>query len=454
MTAHQTTAHQTTAHATAGHATAAYRRTGARDAGAARGRKALTGLLAATLLVVPACGRGTGGAAEKPKDVNTAATVTGSLAVWAMGSEGEALTAFAKRFEQANPGVKVTVTPIGWDVAHDKITASIAGRATPDVSMIGSTWMGELAKTGAVDPTPANLIDKSAFFPSAWETVEVNGTAWGVPWYVETRVMYYRKDLAAKAGLTPPATWEETKAFAKGLQRAGATQGVNLNYTVGSWQEILPLVWQQGGSIIGADGRWTFDTPEMVKALTQQQSYFKEGLASSKVDPASFPASFFKGKVGAYFSGPWMIAAMEKDGGPGFAGKFDVAPYPKGGAGGTSFIGGSDLVVFKESKNRDAAWRFVQWLSEPATQAAWFETVKDLPSVQAAWQRPELTADERVAVFGEQLKDAKTPPPFPTWDQISKVIDQQVEKVVLGRSTPRDAAKAVQARADAVGTGL
>ncbi|MET8160504.1 extracellular solute-binding protein [Sphaerisporangium sp. NPDC005289] len=421
---------------------------------AARGRRALTGLLAATLLLVPACGRGTGGAAARPKDVDTSAKATGTLAVWAMGSEGEALAAFAKRFEQANPGLTVTVTPVGWDVAHDKITAAIAARATPDVSMIGSTWMGELAKTGAVDPTPANLIDKSAFFPSAWDTVEVNGTAWGVPWYVETRVLYYRKDLAAKAELTPPATWEETKSFAKGLREAGATQGLNLNYTVGSWQEILPLVWQQGGSITGPDGQWTFDTPEMVKALAQQRSYFKEGLASSEVDPASFPASFYKGKVGAYFSGPWMIAAMENDGGAGFGGKFGVAPYPKGAVGGTSFIGGSDLVVFKDSRNRDAAWRFVRWLSEPATQAAWFATVKDLPSVQAAWRLPELTADKRVAVFGEQLKDAKTPPPVPTWDQISKVIDQEVEKVVRGRSTPQEAAKAVQAQADAVGTGL
>ncbi len=411
-------------------------------------------LIIAGTLVLTGCGRGSGGIAERPTDVNTAAKATGTLAVWAMGSEGEALASFAKGFEAANPGIKVTVTPIGWDVAHDKITASIAGRTTPDVSMIGSTWMGEMAKTGAVDPTPGNVIDKSAFFPSAWETVEVNGTAWGVPWYVETRVLYYRKDLAAKAKLTPPATWDETKSFVKGLQKAGAAQGINLNYTTGSWQEILPLIWQQGGSIIGPDGRWTFDTPEMVKALAQQQSYFKEGLASSKVDPASFPASFFKGDVGAYYSGPWMIAGMEKDGGPGFAGKFDVAPYPKGSAGGTSFIGGSDLVVFKDSKNRDAAWKFVQWLSDPATQGEWFKTVKDLPSVQAAWQRPELTADKRVTVFGEQLKDAKTPPPFPTWDQIAKVIDQQVEKVALGRATPEEAAKAVQSQADTVGTGL
>ncbi|RCG27054.1 extracellular solute-binding protein [Sphaerisporangium album] len=411
-------------------------------------------LLTAGLLLLTACGRASDGAAEKPKDVDTSAKATGTLAVWAMGSEGEALASFVKKFEAANPGIKVTVTPVGWDVAHDKITASIAGRSTPDVSMIGSTWMGELAKTGAVDPTPGNLIDKAAFFPSAWDTVMVDGTAYGVPWYVETRVLYYRKDIAAKAGLTPPATWDETKSFVKGLKKAGAAQGMNLNYTTGSWQEILPLIWQQGGSITGPDGKWTFDTPETVKALAWQRSYFEEGLASNKVDPASFPASFFKGDVAAYFSGPWMIAGMEKDGGPGFAGKFDVAPYPKGSAGGTSFVGGSDLVVFKDSRNRDAAWKFVQWLSDPETQASWYTTVRDLPSVQAAWQRPELTADKRVAVFGEQLKDARTPPPVPTWDQIAKVIDQEVEKVALGKSTPEEAAKSIQAQADAVGTGL
>ncbi|GII80286.1 sugar ABC transporter substrate-binding protein [Sphaerisporangium rufum] len=410
--------------------------------------------LLATGLVLAGCGRGTDGAAEKPKDVNTTAQATGKLNVWAMGTEGEALDAFAKKFESANPGIEITVTPIGWDVAHDKIISSVAGRSTPDISMIGSTWMGELAKSGAVDPTPGNLIDKAAFFPGAWSTVDVDGTAWGVPWYVETRVLYYRKDLAAKAGVKPPATWEESKTFVKGLKKAGAGQGMQINYTVGSWQELLPLVWQQGGSINGPDGGWTFDTPEMVKALERTKSYFDEGLSTSKVDPASFPASFFKGEVGAFHSGPWMIAGMEKDGGDGFAEKFDVAPYAKGPAGGTSFIGGSDLVVFKDSGARDAAWKFVKWLTEPETQAAWFDTVKALPSVQAAWQRPELTADPRVAVFGEQLKDAKTPPPVPTWEQVAKAIEQQIERVVRGKTTPAEAAKAIQSRAETVGTGL
>ncbi|MFE3448954.1 sugar ABC transporter substrate-binding protein [Nonomuraea sp. NPDC059194] len=414
-------------------------------------RRAAIGLLAAALLT--GCGRSAGQAPEQAKDAGTG-KISGEVTVWAIGEEGKALGAFAKDFEAANPGVKVNVTPIGWDVAHDKITSAIAGGATPDVSMIGSTWSGELSKTGALDPTPGNLFNKSAFFPGAWSTVDVNGTAYGVPWYVETRVMYYRKDQAEKAGIKPPTTWEEFTTFVKALkEKGGAKNGFNQGYTEGSWQEFLPLVWQAGGEIV-KDGTYTFDTPEAVAALNQYQSLFAEKLAPNDTPKGAFPQNFIKGEVGGFFSGPWMVGVLNNDGGADFKDKFDLALYPKGPVAATSFVGGADMVVFKKAKNRDAAWKFVQWLTDPKVQAKWYTTVKALPSVQSAWQQPELTADKQLAIFGEQLKDAKTPPPFPTWEQVARVLEGELEKVALGTSTPEQAAKAIQSQADTIGTGL
>ncbi|TDC92702.1 extracellular solute-binding protein [Nonomuraea deserti] len=400
------------------------------------------------------CGRDAGTASEQARDVTTG-SVTGEVTVWAMGEEGKALGAFVKDFEAANPGVRVNVTAIGWDVAHDKITAAIAGNATPDVSMIGSTWSGELAKTGALEPTPGNLVDKAAFFPGAWQTVDVNGTAYGVPWYVETRVLYYRTDQAAKAGVQPPKTWEELTAFARALkEKGGAEDGFQQSYTLGaSWQEVLPLIWQAGGEI-AEDGAYTFDTLEAVAALRQYETLFEQKLAPTDIPEGAFPQTFIKGEVGGFFSGPWMIGVLNNDGGPAFKDKFDVAPYPKGPVSATSFVGGADMAVFKQAKNRDAAWKFVQWLSEPEVQAKWYTTVKALPAVQEAWRQPELTADKQLAVFGEQLKDAKTPPPFPTWEQVAKVLEAELEKLARGRSTPEQTAKAIQAQADTIGTGL
>lgn len=416
-------------------------------------RAAVGGVMALVFLAA-GCGRDADKAPEQAQNV-TIGKAAGDVTVWAMGEEGKALGTFVKDFENANPGVRVNVTAIGWDVAHDKLTAAIAGSATPDVSMIGSTWSGELAKTGALEPTPGNLVDKSLFFPGAWQTVDVNGTAYGVPWYVETRVLYYRTDQAEKAGVQPPETWEEFTAFARALkEKGGAKNGFNQSYTQGaSWQEVLPLIWQAGGEIV-KDGDYTFDTPQAVTALTQYESLFKQKLAPNDTPENAFPQTFVKGEVGGFFSGPWMIGVLNNDGGPDFGGKFDVAPYPKGPVAGTSFVGGADMAVFKKAKNRDAAWKFIQWLSEPKVQAKWYTTVKALPAVQSAWQEPELTADKQLAVFGEQLKDAKTPPPFPTWEQVAKVLEAELEKLARGTQTPEQTARAIQSQADTIGTGL
>ena len=103
-------------------------------------------------------------------------------------------------FEDANPDADVKVTAVPWEAAHDKISTAIAAGETPDVSLIGTTWMGEFAEAGGLMPTPEGLVDEADFFPGAWESTEVGGTSYGVPWYVETRVLYYRTDLAEKAG--------------------------------------------------------------------------------------------------------------------------------------------------------------------------------------------------------------------------------------------------------------
>src|SRR5512133_3328508 len=168
-----------------------------------RRKAALAALLVATTAVaLSACGRDSatsgGGGNADAQDISSG-PATGTITVWAMGAEGEKLPALAKDFESANPGAKVQVTAIPWDSAHDKFTTAIAAQKTPDMAMVGTTWMGEFGGQDALDPTPSS-IDKATFFPGAQKTTEVNGTSYGIPWYVETRLIYYRKDLAAKAG--------------------------------------------------------------------------------------------------------------------------------------------------------------------------------------------------------------------------------------------------------------
>ena len=115
-----------------------------------------------------------------------------------------------------------------WDAAHDKIVNAIAGGEVPDVSLIGTTWMGEFATLGGLDPTP-DSIDPAQFFEGAWDTTVVDGVSYGVPWYVETRLVYYRTDLAEEGGFNQaPANWDELKQLAQAQEDAGAECGISL----------------------------------------------------------------------------------------------------------------------------------------------------------------------------------------------------------------------------------
>ncbi|WP_344252916.1 sugar ABC transporter substrate-binding protein [Terrabacter carboxydivorans] len=417
--------------------------------------------MTAAALTVSACGRSAdngGSAAGQTGAAVSTGKATGTITVWAMGAEGASLPKLTADFEAANPGVKVQVTAIPWPAAHDKFTTAITAGKTPDVAMVGTTWMGEFASSDALDPTPAS-IDKSAFFDGAQKTTEVKGTSYGIPWYVETRVLYYRTDLAKKAGYdTVPTDWQGLKDMAKAMQtKAGAQYGIGLQAGgEGSWQTVMPFAWSDGAELTKDGGKaYNFDSPALLKATKYYQSFFTDGISnkSAPATPTTEP-DFASGKVPMFISGPWEMSAVEKVGGAGFKDKYNVAPIPAGSAGSSSFVGGSNFVVFKNTKNRDTSWKFVQWLTDPKVQAKWYTISTDLPSVKSAWQDPALASDKKLAVFGKQLETAKAPPSFPTWEQAVKGLDTEMEKITKTGEDPATGLKTAQQQADSIGTGL
>jgi multiple sugar transport system substrate-binding protein len=413
--------------------------------------------LTATALALAGCGRSadTPSGGSQPTTTVSEGPATGNLTVWAMGTEGENLPKLMEQFKQANPGVNVTVTPIPWDAAHNKFTTAITANTLPDAAMVGTTWMGEFADLGALDPTPQGF-DNSGFYQGALDTTKVGGTQYGVPWYVETRLVYYRKDLAAKAGFsTPPTDWAGLKAMAKAMKdKAGAKYGINLQPGGdGSWQTVMPFAWSAGANITGDDQKsFTFDTPEMQEGLKYYQSFFTEKLAGTDLPPNQTEAQFVSGQVPMFISGPWMAGSVAKAGGDAIKPNIGVFQIPKNKTA-TSFVGGSDFVVFKASKNKDSAWKLIKFLSDAKTQASWFKLSSDLPAVKSAWQDPSIASDPLLPVFGKQLEDAKAPPAIVNWEQVAKAFDTEVEKMAKSGQSPADTAKAIQTKASAIGPG-
>ncbi len=419
----------------------------------------LIAVTAGAAVALAGCGRESdsgGDAAPATGEEISTEEVGGEIDIWAMGAEGEKLPELAKEFEAANEGVTVNVTAIPWDSAHDKFVTSITAGTTPDLAMVGTTWMGEFAgRLDALDPTPAS-IDTSVFFEGAQSTTEVGGTSYGVPWYVETRLVYYRTDIAEKAGHTEvPTDWEGFKTMAADMQSKGGSEwGISLQPGgTGSWQTVLPFAWTNGAEV-AADDAYTFDTPEMTEAVQYYQSFFTDKIADTKPVADELIANFTSGDEPMFISGPWMRSLVEDTGGEGFVDKYDVAPVPmpEGGSS-ASFVGGSNLAVFKDTDNRDTAWAFVQWLTEPETQISWYETTTDLPSVQSAWDDEALTSDPKLAAFGTQLETAQAPPSFPTWEEVVTSFDTAIEQVTKTGADPSEVLQGVQSQAESIGTG-
>jgi multiple sugar transport system substrate-binding protein len=408
-------------------------------------------------LVLTGCGRSEDAGdtdAEAAEQVSSG-EASGDITVWALGAEGEQMGEIAADFEDENPEAAVKVTVIPFDAAHDKIATAIAGGQTPDVSLVGTTWLSEFAATGALDSTPTDLIDPGRFFEGSWNTTDVDGTSYGAPWYTETRLIYYRKDLAEKAGVTPEAGWnqEDLKAFAQAMQeRGGAKWGILLQPGgTGSWQTYLPFAWQRGAELVEGE-EFTFDTEPMHEALDYYASFFSDKISPTDLAEGGLETGFINGDIGAFVSGPWHMGILADQGGEDFADKWALAPMPEEESG-TSFTGGGDLVVFKDSENRDTAWKFVDFLTQDAQQQKLYDLVGSLPAVQSTWESGTLASDPLLKAFGDQLQDAKSAPAIPTWEEVAAPLDDAVEQVSLGASTAEEALANAESKANSIGFG-
>ena len=411
------------------------------------GRKAVA-IGVVGLLALTACGRADDDSTGGETSAGSTTTVDdapaeGDITIWAMGEEGEKLPDFVQGFTEENPDANVEVTTIPWADVMTKFQTAVAAGTVPDAIMIGSSFMPTMVATGGLAPVPEGLVDNDDFVEGAAASTVADGVAYGVPWYVETRVLYYRSDLAKAAGVEAPTSWEELTAFAEAMKANGSTYGLQLPMgdAEDSTQVILPFYSQAGGSVLNEAGDY-------------YASFFTEGLSPLSGYGDSQNSAFVDGSDPAFISGPWMVNVLaDLQGEDWVEQNVATVPVPAGSANNDSYIGGAHLGVFAEAKNADGAWKLIRWLSEPETQQAWFDATSDLPALNSAWDYEALTANPRTQVLQEQLENTIAPPTVPSWDELSATIETEAEKVANGQVSSEDAAKAIQAKADTLGLG-
>ncbi|MBM7552138.1 sugar ABC transporter substrate-binding protein [Thalassobacillus pellis] len=356
-----------------------------------------------------------------------------TVTVWAMGEEGKMLQEFSKKFEE-NSDYKVDVQAIPWDTAHDKLLTAVASGNGPDVVQLGTTWVAEFAEAGALKDLSEHMKDyptfaKENFFEGAQSIMQYKDQIVGVPWYVDTRVLYYRKDLLKEVGYDqPPKTWEELKdAASKLADRGEGSYGLDIDMNDQSTPFIF--AWQNGYEANLEENELNFDSPEFKGAIEYYTSFFREGISQSQ-QGKDIVQAFKDGSKPMFFSGPWMINIIN-DQAPDLEGKWATAVMPKKETN-TSFMGGSIFSVFDSADNVDGALEYIAFMSQKDTQLKWTEVSSTLPAVKEAWKDPMMQENPLYVTFGKQLENAKAGLQTPKFERIAQELLATIERIVKG----------------------
>lgn len=378
---------------------------------------------------------------------------------WAFGREGEVAEQLVKEFLAEHPDVDVAVQKLPWISAHEKLLTAFAGDTLPDLCQLGNTWVPEFAALNALEPlnsyvSASSIVQPSDYFAGIWDANRLDDTVYGVPWYVDTRLVYYRRDLLEKAGFNaPPRTWDEWTRSLAAIKDLMGPKNYSVLLPLNEFEPLVVFSLQMPEPLLREEGRWgNFRGPGFRRVLAFYNDMFVRGWAPrmTNTEISNYWDEFGRGYYSFYISGPWNIAEFRRRMPPNLQDAWMTAPMPGPSGPGVSMAGGASLVIFRSSRVKEAAWQLAEYLSRPEVQQRFYELVGDMPPRRATWATSELSQSVHARAFFEQLDRVRSPPKVPEWERIATEMRLAAERVIQGRSTVDQAVVGLDRTVDAI----
>lgn len=407
-------------------------------------------------------------------------TAARTVEFWAMGREGELVKQLVPDFERRNPGIRVRVQQIPWSAAHEKLITALVGGTMPDAFQLGSTWVAELVALRALEPLDGPDDDRTIaardagattaatgpaggeqdaaeadVFPGIAAANVVGGTTWGVPWYVDTRLLFVRTDILEASGCTLPLrTWDAWLACMKRVRDGGRDRFAIL-LPLTEWETPVILALQRGATLLrDDDGRGDFRSNAFRAAFETYVGLFARGLAprGGEAQASSLYQGFGEGLFSFVLTGPWNLAQFAARLPADVTGKWTTMPLPAPDDHypGVSLAGGASLAVWRGSRVKHEARRWAAFLAEPEQQAALYRASGALPARRSAWRALGLDTAPGTRAFWEQLGNVRPPPRVPEWERIATLIGRRAEGVIRGEDTVDAALAALDDETDRI----
>ncbi len=418
-------------------------------------RTALIGGLAALPLAASACSV-TGASSSKGKAGSGTGTINALFMKQAGYSEDD-IRGMIASFQQANPHITVNPTFVSYEALHDKIVTSAAA-GTYDVELIDVIWPAEFASKGLItdvtDRMPGSW--KTEMLGGALNTAEYKDRYYGVPWGPSTKLFYYNSDMLEKVGATPAdlGTWDGVLAVAKKLK----AQGISKFPLAWSWGQAEALICDYaqllgafGGSFTDPSGNLQLDTAAGVTALTWMKQTLDDGLSnpgSTTFLEDDVSKSMAQGSTAFSLNWDSTYRDLNDSSISKIVGKNGVLPTPQGPTGKRPGVNGAmALSIASKSKNQDAAWTFITYVTSEAVQERYIKS--SASNWKASYEKPEVIAANRPVfeAYKVALRDTILRPAVPDYNTISQGLQVELQNALLGKKSPRKALADAQAEA-------
>lgn len=354
-----------------------------------------------------------------------------------------------KSFEAENPGIKVEVTTIPYPEYQQRLLTAVQGGNAPDVSTVDQIWVAAFAAAGAIEPLDDMAKDAGVtadtFFPGAWASANYDGKLWGIPFNVDVwQFSFYNDDLLKAAGVDPAsiATFEGLKAAGEKLtDAANGKFGIGLFAHKGEDTVVVmdSFIFSNGGKVLNDDGSCGLTSDESVGALAYLASlapYAPAGMANAS--SGDMRELFLNGSLAIEFWPALEQPTLQKSkinwdfvNGTAPEGKTPIGTY-----------GGWNLVMYANSPNKEAAWKFIQFLTREDVNGKVVDLIPANVKAADAFLKENRKGPERIM---EHLNNAAPRPLSPRYLEVSDIEVTLAQDIFAGMDPKEAAAKACAA---------
>ena len=340
---------------------------------------------------------------------------------------------------RARHGIKVNLTCLDWVTARAELNKAALYHHGPDISEVGSTWVPDLISMDVLNPLMPYEVgdagDAQAYIPAAWSTVQLPEENFpkALPWHAETYVIHYRKDLLAQAGLEPDEAFKDHAAIEKTaakLVETGIAVPIELTLQTdryGTLHALASWVWASGGEFLSRDSKHLLlGEPKTLQAIGAYFGLLKHASAAGREAMlAKTTTPLFQQGLSAVTFGTIRMATPEWVD-MAVLGQEELKAAQQNWAWASlpqpCFVGGSNLVLWKHSRNKSAALKLLTYLVETQTLLRSSPAMATLPPRISALQSPAYTQDPMLKVMGDAIQGGRTYPPLKLWGLVEDKI--------------------------------